>query len=244
MNFTYIRVCGVLVLISLLLSGCLYPENEQAKNQAPNEDQLELVQQSVDEYRDVTNGLVPIKTKEKDTPIFQKYLVDFTALKEKRLLTEIPGNAFENGGVYQYTLITPEDNPRVKLIDLRMTETIRSIKVKLDIYRNEHLYPPFGEQITNGLYKLNYKKLGFDREPVVVSPYSQKNLPIVIDTNGDLYVDYRIDLYEILQKDKHDTRKGDDIRYLLVENSPFVPVYSLPYTIDDNGEPVFQMNNK
>ncbi|GGB33534.1 hypothetical protein F3157_09555 [Virgibacillus dakarensis] len=243
MKYTYIRAFGVLFAVSLFLSGCLYPDNELAKNQVPNEDQLELVQKSVNEYREKTNGLVPIKTKEQDTPIFQKYLVDFTALKEKHLLTEIPGNAYENGGVYQYTLITPEDNPRVKLIDLRITETIRKVSVQLDIYRNEHLYPPYGDQIANGIYKLNYKKLGFDSEPVVESPYSQKNLPIIMDTEGKIYVDYRMDLYEALTEGKHDYKEGDDIRYLLAENTPFVPVYSLPYTVHD-GEPVFLHVNK
>ncbi|MGY0691782.1 hypothetical protein ACW2QC_03185 [Virgibacillus sp. FSP13] len=227
-----------MLLLTMLLSGCLYPNDELEKNQIPNEDQLELVQKSVDDYREKTNGLVPIKTKEEDTPIFQKYLVDFTALKAKHLITEIPGNAYENGGVYQYTLITPEDNPRVKLIDLRMTEKIREVRVKLEIYRNEHLYPPYGEEIVNGIYKLNYKKLGFDSEPYVVSPYSQKNLPIIMDTDGQIFVDYRMDLYEALQKNDHDYKEGEDIRYLLAENSPFVPAYSLPYTVRD-GEPVF-----
>ncbi|MEW9674708.1 hypothetical protein ABRT01_00710 [Lentibacillus sp. L22] len=238
MKYTYFRLCIVLLVIIATLSGCLYPDDKLSKNNAPNEDQLELVQNAVDEYQEQTNGLVPIKTKDEDTPIFQKYLIDFTALKEKHLITETPGNAYENGGVYQYTLITPEDNPRVKLIDLRMTETIRSVGVKLNMYRNEHMYPPYGEQITKGVYKLNYKKLGLDREPVVKSPYSQKNLPVIINTDGELFVDYRMDLYDALNKHGHDVKEGDDIRYLLAENNPFVPAYSLPYTVHD-GEPVF-----
>ncbi|MEN1969146.1 hypothetical protein WMZ97_13855 [Lentibacillus sp. N15] len=243
MKFTYLRVCMMLMMVIILLSGCLYPENKLEKNQTPNEDQLELVQKAVDEYREQTNGLVPIKTKEEDTPIFQKYLIDFTALKEKHLITETPGNAYENGGVYQYALITPEDNPRVKLIDLRLTETIRSVGVKLDIYRNDHLYPPYGEQITKGIYKLNYKKLGLDSEPVVKSPYSGKNLPLIMNTEGDLFVDYRMDLYDALKESKHDATEGDDIRNLLAENAPFVPAYSLPYTVHE-GEPIFLQSNK
>ncbi|WP_188453854.1 hypothetical protein [Virgibacillus oceani] len=242
MNRTYTRAFGVLLLM-ILLSGCLYPDNELAKNQVPNEAQLELVQAAVDNYREETNGLVPIKTKPMDTPIFQKYLIDFSALKEKHQLAEIPGNAYENGGVYQYTLITPEDNPRVKLIDLRITEAIREVSVKLQIYRNEHLYPPFGDPIVKGIYKLNYKELGLEHEPYVVSPYSGDNLPIIMTTDGELYVDYRNDLYDAIKDYDHNYKKGDDIRYLLAENTPFVPVYSLPYTIRD-GEPVFLNKNK
>src|SRR5699024_12881517 len=58
-----------------------------------------------------------------DTPIFEKYIIDFSVMKENGVLSEIPGNAFENGGIYQYGLITPEENPRVKLIDLRVTRS-------------------------------------------------------------------------------------------------------------------------
>lgn len=238
MKLTYLRVCSILIVMTVILSGCLYPNNELEQNQTPNEDQLELVQNTVEEYQDETNGLVPIKTKEADTPEFQKYLVDFTALKEEQLITETPGNAYENGGKYQYVLITPEDNPRVKLIDLEITNAIRKVRVELDTYRNEHTYPPFGEQIAPGVYEINYKKLGLDSKPVVTSPYSQKKLPIIMDEEGELYVDYRTDLYEALHEHDHDYKNGDDIRYLLTDTAPFAPAYSLPYTVKD-GEPVF-----
>ena len=31
---------------------------------------------------------------------------------------------------------------------------------------------------------------------------------------------------------------GEDIREILVDNFPVVPAYSLPYTVDENNEPV------
>ncbi len=225
----------------ILLSGCLYPESELEKSQTPNEDQVEQVQLAIERYQEETQGLVPIKTKSSDTPVFQKYLVDFTALKERNLISEIPGNAFENGGVYQYILVTPEDEPQVKLIDLRITEEIRSVNVKLQVYRDEHIYPPYGEEIADGVYKLDYEKLGLDSEPYVKSPYTKENLPIVMDTSGKLYVDYRIDLYQALQDYDHLYETGDDIRFLLTDHTPFAPAYSLPYTVIDN-EPVFDLN--
>lgn len=227
-----------MLLLVTLLSGCLYPQSELTKNQSPNEMQLELVQTAVDKYQEETQGLAPIKTKENDTPIFQKYLVDFSALKERNVISELPSNAYENGGIYQYTIITPEDNPRVKLIDLRSTEAIREVNVKLETYRNKHIYPPFGEEISKGIFKIDARKLGLESEPYVVSPYSKENLPIIMDTNGHLFVDYRIDLNNALKEYEHDYEEGDDIRFLLAENTPFVPAYSLPYTIQD-GEPVF-----
>lgn len=240
MRITYIRTLSILLLI-VLLSGCLYPQNELSKNETPNEAQLGMVQSAVEEYQDKTQGLVPIKTKENDTPIFQKYLVDFNLLKKEQIMAELPGNAYENGGIYQYTIITPEEDPRVKLIDLRITKSIREVMVKLQTYRNKHLYPPFGEEIADGIFQIDYEKLGYESPPYVVSPFTQENLPIIMDTDGELYVDYRMDLHNALEKYDNNYKEGDDIRYLLAENTPFVPAYSLPYTVKD-GEPVFSKN--
>ncbi|HEX6593455.1 MAG TPA: hypothetical protein VF095_02580 [Bacillota bacterium] len=228
----------VVILSLILLSGCLYPDEELEKNKTPNEDQLKMVQEAVTAYQEDNNGLVPIKTKPSDTGIFEKYLIDFTKLKEANEITEIPGTAYENGGVYQYALLDPEDNPQVKLIDLRMTEEIRSVNVQLDIYREKNLYPPFGEEIADGIYTIDYEQLNMDSAPHVNSPYSDNNLPIVMDIDGKLYVDYRIDLNNALKEYEHEYEEGDDIRYILAENTPFLPAYSLPYTIK-NGEPVF-----
>lgn len=241
MKYTYVKMAIGLCLV-FFLSGCLYPNEELDKNKVPNQDQLESIQKAVDQYKEQTGGLVPIKTKPMKTPLYEKYIVDFTMLKEKNLISETPGNAYENGGVYQYTLINPEKNPTVKLIDLRMSETLRDINMKLNVYRDEHQYPPFGDQLSPHVYTLNYKKLGMDAAPYVKSPYSQKLLPIIIDTDGNLYVDYASELADALKKYKHQKKNGDDIRDILAENTPFVPAYSLPYTVK-NGEPVF-LNKK
>lgn len=222
----------------IFLTGCLYPQHELQQNQTPNEDQLELVQTAIDHYIEEFSGLVPIKTKSSDTPIFEKYIIDFSILKDHNFITDIPGNAFENGGIYQYTLITPDEDPRVKLIDLRLTEEIRKVNIKLDTYRSKNIYPPFGKEITKGVYDINYKKLGFKNKPYVVSPYSNENLPIVMDADGKIYIDYLIDLHKALKEFDHNYEEGEDIRYIIAENTPFVPVYSLPYTIQNN-EPVF-----
>lgn len=230
-----------LLLLVTLLSGCLYPQSELAKNKIPHKDQLASVQQAVEQYRDDSGGLLPIKTKDSDIAIFEKYLIDFAVLKDNNYIADIPGNAFENGGIYQYTIIYPEDDPQVKLIDLRLTEQLRSVNVKLDIYRSKNLYPPYGEQIADGIYKLNYEKLGYKEEPTVISPFSQVSLPIIMNTDGELFIDYRIDLNQTLGDVNSKYKEGDDIRYILPEQSPFVPAYSLPYTLKNN-EPVFMIN--
>lgn len=231
-------LCSIFIF-TLILSGCLYPQSELSKNQIPNEDQLASVESAVLQYKEQSNGLVPIKTMPNDAPLYEKYIIDFTTLREAQLLSEIPGTAYENGGFYQYVLLTPEDNPRVRLIDLRVTEKIREVNVKLDIYRQQNLYPPFGEQITDDIFRINYDKLGFKEEPFVVSPFSKQQLPLLMTTDGEIIVDYRVDLQMALEQFKPDVEEGEDIRFLLEENYPFVPAYSVAYTVENN-EPIFK----
>lgn len=226
-------------IFTIVLSGCLYPQSELSKNQIPNEEQLATVESAVLQYKEQSNGLVPIKTMPSDVSLYEKYIIDFTTLREAQLISEIPATAYENGGFYQYVLITPEEDPRVRLIDLRITEKLREVNVKLDIYRQQNLYPPFGEQIADGIYRLNYEKLGFKEEPLVVSPFSQQRLPLLMTTDGELIVDYRIDLQMALEQYDVNIEEGEDIRFILEENYPFVPAYSVAYTVENN-EPVFK----
>lgn len=51
-------------LISLLLSGCMYPKEELAQNQVAPADQLKMVQTAVDSYRKDSGGLLPIKERD------------------------------------------------------------------------------------------------------------------------------------------------------------------------------------
>ena len=236
MRHTYLLVTAIVLLI--LMSGCAYPSNELKKNQTPNQAQLDMVQSSVEEYQERTSGLLPIRTKPNETPIFEKYLIDFNLLKEQGVLSEVPGNAYENGGIYQYAILYPETEPQVKLIDLRITDELRNVLLRINTYRDKKLYPPYGEKVGPNLYSVDYEKIGLDAPPVVDSPYSEALLPIIMDTEGNLFVDYRIDLNNALKEYEHYFKEGDDIRYLLAENTPFLPAYSLPITIKDN-EPVF-----
>ena len=35
---------------------------------------------------------------------------------------------------------------------------------------------------------------------------------------------------------------GEDIRYLIANESPVLPAYSLPYTVDENNDVIFMYN--
>ncbi|PLR66997.1 hypothetical protein [Bacillus sp. UMB0893] len=225
-------------LLMTLLSGCLYPDQELTKNQVAYEDQIAGVQNTVDRFKEDSGGLLPIKTRDMKTPIYQKYPVDFAQLVPG-YMAEPPGTAYENGGIYLYVLIDVEENPTVKLIDLRISEEIRDLKTRLNVYKASNGYPPYKDIVAENVFTLDYKKLGYKEAPQAISPYSGEMLPFVIDNKGEVYVDYRIDLFKVLNKKKRTIAKGEDIRDLLVEDSPFVPAFSLPYTVNEKNEPVF-----
>ena len=224
-----------IILTASLLSGCLYPNEKMQQNQIPYDSQLISVQDAVDKFKEQNGGILPIKTKDQSTPIYLKYPIDFNRIPQS-ILPEPPGNAYESGGVFQYVLINVEEKPEVKIFDLRIAEQIKEIQMRIQ----SQGYPPFKKSLGHNLYSLDYSKIGYKNEPTVVSPYSQKNLPLVITGDGKIYVDYSYDLYEVLKNRKPNLKKGSDIRFILTENSPFVPAYSLPYTINDKGEPAFK----
>ncbi|PLR99753.1 hypothetical protein [Bacillus sp. T33-2] len=232
------RIFLAVLLSAILLSGCMYPKENLSQNTVPYKEQLETVQKAVDQFQDANGGILPIKTKDAKTPVYQKYPVDFQKISPL-YMPEPPGNAFESGGIFQYVIIDAETDPTVKLLDLRMADAIRELNLRI----KSHKYPPFKDQLAKNVFTLDYKKLGYKEEPVSVSPFTNQNLPFVIDGQGDIYVDYRSDLYQKMQKLKTDLKPGEDIRHILVGDSMFVPAYSLPYTIDPSGnEPIFLEN--
>lgn len=229
------KMLGLCAALAFLLTGCMYPKEELAKNQIPYKDQIQAVQTAVDDFRNDNGGILPIKTKEAGTPIYQKYPIDFKKIAPK-YIAEPPGNAFENGGIFQYVLVDVETSPTVKLIDLRMAETIRDMKLRLKAMG----YPPYKKQIAKNVFTLDYKKLGYKEPPYAVSPYSNQNLSFVITGNAEVYIDYSPDLYQAIKKSDQKVNPGEDIRPILVNNSMFVPAFSLPYTVDSKtNEPVF-----
>src|SRR5690606_3730429 len=118
-----------------------------------------------------------------------------------------------------------------------LTEAIRTINIRKSANGGK---APIAEIIDDNVYKLNYKAMGFQEEQTVTSPYSGKNLPFVVNGKGEVFVDYSMDLYEALQNYEGTLEPGQDIRFVLYENSPIVPGYSLPYTVDEKNEPVFK----
>lgn len=223
----------ILVVVAAALSGCMYPDSEKVANATPYADQLASVQNAVDQYREDTGGLVPIKESDADMDIFIKYRIDFAKLVPK-YMEKAPTNAYEKGGIFQYVIWDPENTAEVKLVDLNAPERMREIRIRATAFK----YMPMEGAINDFAFKPDYKKLGYDKPLTFKSPYSGVELPIFFSGDGELYVDYSIDLNQILQEDKPDVKPGDDIRQLLIDKSPILPAYSIKYTVDENNEPV------
>lgn len=230
----------VVAIVSILLSGCMYPQDEMESKQRPYEDQLESVQKAVDTYQEQSDGLLPIKTRDMDTDQYIKYPIDFTKIVPS-LMEKIPSNAYEQGGIYQYVLMDVEENPTVKLVDLRVAERIRELILRKTV--NGVL--PFKDPVQEGanVYEVDFEKMGLKKPLTVESPYSDAHLPLVVGGDGKFYIDYSIELNRILTNDKPSVKPGEDIRYLLADNYPVLPAYSLPYTVNEKNEPVFMKSS-
>ena len=221
-------------IVALLLSGCMYPGEEKAARENPYEEQLQSVQKAVDAYAGNNGGLLPIKTKEQATEEYIKYPVEFSKLAPA-YMEKIPSNAYEVGGIYQYVLTNVEETPQVKLVDLRVAERIRELNLRKQINGKV----PFKDAIGDNVYEVDFEKMGYEEPIKIPSPYSDAQLPLVVGGDGHFYIDYSIDLGRILEKEKPDVKPGDDIRYLLAEDYPILPAYSLPYTVDDKNQVIF-----
>ncbi|WP_227395269.1 hypothetical protein [Jeotgalibacillus aurantiacus] len=223
---------AAIAALTLLLSGCMYPSQERAGNEIPYDEQIEIVQNAVDQYQEDQGGILPIKTVDNETPLYRKYQIDFSKLKPK-YMAELPGNAFENGGVFQYILLNVEDDPTVHIFDLRVAETIRSIQIRVQANRGI----PFEGQVGDNMYSIDFEKLGYDEPPVAESPYTGNELPFVARGDGTIYVDYITDLYQVMQeKGMEMTPSEEDLRPILHEDTRVVPAYSVPYYVGEDGE--------
>lgn len=226
-----IKTIILVIIVNILLTGCFYPNERRVENQTPYPDQIAIVQQSVNQYKEDT-GVLPIDTKEADTPIYEKYVLDFKTLIP-RYLSRPPGNSFAEGGSFLYVLVDVEENPQVRLLDLRLTQEVRNLQLRVNEYLSRHTYLPIDEILENGYFTLDYKELKLKNTPLVQSPYSREFLPFIVNNDGRVGIDYRLDLYQIIQQEAHNFEESEDIRHLLVQDSYFVPAHSFPVTVKD-----------
>ena len=223
--------------VSFVLAACgsLYKDEEQERvQQSPDLELLNSVQRAVDAYRQDT-GVLPIKNSEEDTDLFIKYQIDFSKLANGGYLVKSPDNSFEQGGIFQYVIWNAEEKPTVRLVDLRMTERLREVNIRF----MATTYPQFKERVADYVYTINFDNIGYKTDVAVDSPYSSDLLPLVVSSDGEVYVDYSIELQRFINDKDVTPAAGEDLRHLLADEYPVVPAYSLPYTVNDENEVVF-----
>lgn len=219
------------------LAGCMYPDNLRKENQIPPRDQLFIVQHAIDEFHKAT-GVLPIINSTMDTPLYEKYKIDFKKLMENQYLSSIPANAYEQGGTNIYVLVNPELKPEVKLMDLISYQDVGDIQKAVDAYRSAHENQlPTGQPVAPGFYLPDFGKMGM-KQGQIRSVYSHGYLSLLLHRSGEVVIDYAPEIMQIMNKKGIASPPPDtDLRTYLVDNSFFVPVKSFPYYWKNN-EPV------
>ncbi|NIK77576.1 hypothetical protein FHS15_002712 [Paenibacillus castaneae] len=217
-----------LLVMALSLSGCLYPEDQKKQNQVASKEAVRNVQAAIDQYQSDT-GMLPIKNSASETPIYEKFNVDFAKLQRMGYLSEAPSAAFEKGGNFYFLIIDEETKPRIRLMDIVTFQRINDIQSWVTAYVQSKGNLPKGEEMYPGYYQLDYKSMS-RTEPTIRSMFSGQSLQALVDDNGVVYCDYGIDIMQLVQKSgKTDLDTDLDLRTLLVDGSDYVPVKAPVY---------------
>lgn len=191
---------------------------------------LTVVQNGIDRYQEKT-GVLPIKNSEMDTPIYEKYKIDFKKMRNAGTLSLIPSNAFENGGTNLYVLVNVEVEPQVKLLDLTSYQQIVDIQRQVNVYRSKNNGAiPAGEPLNEHVYVLDFDKLGMKAQSIR-SPYTRgQTLRVIIDNEGKVAIDYAAEIMRMMQEHVGEPIDPEyDLREMLVAKSYYVPAHSFSY---------------
>ncbi|UUZ94415.1 hypothetical protein LJK87_07575 [Paenibacillus sp. P25] len=228
---------AIILVLMIALSGCMYPNELKKQNQIASGEYIVLVQNAIDQYKAKT-GVLPIKNSDEMTPLYEKYPIDFSKLRG-RYLSEVPANAFENGGSAMYVLVDAETKPTVKMMDLTSFQQTVELQKQIDDYKARTGESPFGEPVAKGFHFIDFDKLKMKPEQVrsVYSP--QQMLPFLLHDSGRVTIDYAPEIMKLIDKEKLQSKLdgSEDLREPLVKESPFVPARSYAYRWQ-NGTPV------
>ncbi|WP_028544241.1 hypothetical protein [Paenibacillus taiwanensis] len=229
LNHPRMRVVLMTVLFSIMLQGCLYPKEMRKANQAPAKEGVMLVQHAVDEYQK-KQALLPLQNADADTPRYEKFKVDFEALRASELLSTVPANAFENGGTGVYLILDEETTPLIRIMDLNTAQRVNDLQRLSDKYKARTGHIPKGEKLYPGFYSIQVTDIGA-RHIDVSSPYSGEPFVFMIDDSGKVYADYTADLMQAAARAGNQAQLSatEDIRPLLTEQGLYVPVKSAKY---------------
>jgi hypothetical protein len=227
---------GVVIMVLMMVTtGCLYPEENNQRNTSYRES-VNRIQSAVDDYQKELDVL-PIINADQNIPRYEKFRVDMDKLKRSGYIDEIPSTAFENGGHGYFLIINEESDPTVKVMDLVTVQMVNDVQRAVDKYKVGHENQlPRGEEIYPEVYTVDLLKAGISSIKLK-SVYSNEDMTFLMNTYGQVYVDYGYDIMQTIDKSDLKPEDDEDLRDYLVNSSFFVPVKSLPYYWS-NGAPV------
>jgi hypothetical protein len=229
---TMIALIGI-SFIALTLSGCLYPRELRNGNQLSAEESVVIVQQAIDRYLE-ERGVLPIKNSTPETPVYEKYIIDFSKLVQFNYLSSIPPAAFEQGGNYYYLIIDELEDPKVKLMDLVSFQAVGDVQKAVDRYRKANGTLPSAGTAAPDFVWIDFKALRI-KEPQIKSVYSGQLLNLVLHRSGQVFIDYSIDIMQRIKRKSNFTPDPKmDLRTILVDETSFVPVKSTAYYWKNN----------
>ncbi|WP_028775765.1 hypothetical protein [Shimazuella kribbensis] len=217
-----------------ILTACMYPnEKRQQLSEVPTH--VARVQAQSEQYLQ-QNKTLPYKYTADDRKFTSRYLVDF------KLLPEIPMTAYEKGGNFLYVYVGAEGKqPLVRLFDLRVNNEVEKVQLAVNHYKSKHKSLPTKEktQTQDGYFDVDLEKLQLS-DIHIPSPYfSDARLPILMDKDGRIYLDYRGDVTRLIQTAKQKPNGQEDLRPFLAKNSIFVSAFSPPMELGKQGEILF-----
>lgn len=218
-----------MAILAIALSGCLYPGDRQpAENPAAVRDGVAAVQRAVDEYRRST-GVLPIRNRPVNTPIYEKYPIDFSRLVDGGFLGAVPKIAFEKGGRFVFVLVDVETTPKVKLLDLSAHEAAVRVRQAVEAHLAEGRPLPAGEQVAPQFWTVDFAAMGM-REERIISVFSGRPVRFLVHASGTVGIDYAADIMSLIQRlGLTNADIPGDLRELLVRESDFVPADSFVY---------------
>ncbi|UQZ37340.1 hypothetical protein C2I18_01925 [Paenibacillus sp. PK3_47] len=224
-----------ITLLLCILSGCMYP-GEQKQGGRNYGESVKRVQAAVDAYQQ-EEELLPILNSEESTPRYEKFVIDLELLRQKGYLDEVPAAAFQKGGSAHFLILDEESDPTVKLMDLVTVQKVNDVQRQVNRYKSAHGGElPAGEELYPGLSAIDSQKAGTG-SITLNSVYSGQPLEFLMDKDGNVYVDYSIDIMSAINREGSTPEPGRDLRLELEQASYYVPVKSLPYEWKD-GHPV------
>jgi hypothetical protein len=219
---------AVLSIALLSLSGCLYPNDQTSGGEASARESVLTIQDAVVRYFEQT-GLLPIQNADQSVPLYEKYKIDLGKLQRTGYLGSVPSVAFEKGGHYQFLIIDEETKPQVKLLDLSLYQTVGDVQNKVNAYRKvNNNANPASTEVYPGFASIDLDKLGI-KMPDVRSDYSNQPLNLIVNKEGQVFVDYGIDIATAIRKSESPPKADADLRRYLIDASYYVPVKSTVY---------------